>query len=552
MKVLFMRHGESKSQAKLVQNTDPDSWNGLTELGIEQVKNAAENNPIKIDAVYSSPYNRAILTAQTFLDVRGEKHNITIDERLREIDYGFHGGDTKKHPEMIEVAMKQIGGDYEVRFGRYGENKREIVTRFFGFLVDVFKSHNPDDVILAVSHGRAISIIDYEYATVNGVEKEHAGTKNAQIKEINLTVESVEKLVKYIEKLNSDEIKRRCGLIENSAPAADTLKPYLLDLARTRVDDLDVSYDVLELFVNGVYKSKMTPVTLNIDKMALVDKDVILITAIQDSADFIPHFIKHYAEIGVKNFVFIDNDSKDGSVDLIENLAIEYNVFVDIWYTNDKYNGRKLMGWRRRLMAYYGLNRWYLSVDSDELLVFGYENINTFIADLESKELLAAGAIMIDMYPKSTFADMDKIAPEDIIKEYRYFDICTYESFANRKYNRRVFGGPRQRIFEISPSLQKYPLIFAKEETIGINPHFWYPYDINAKTSFIAGLLHYKFLPGYRKKYANNAENGLYYNNSAEYKVYVEKIEQDPQASFYNPKVSKEYKDFNSIKSILD
>ena len=75
----------------------------------------------------------------------------------------------------------------------------------------------------------------------------------------------------------------------------------------------------------------MTPVTLNIDKMALGDKDVILITAIQDSADFILHFIKHYAEIGVKNFVFIDNDSKDGSVDLIENLAIEYNVFVDIW-----------------------------------------------------------------------------------------------------------------------------------------------------------------------------------------------------------------------------
>ncbi len=205
MKILFMRHGESKSQAKLVQNTDPDSWNGLTELGIEQVKNAAENTPIKIDAVYSSPYNRAILTAQTFLDTRGDKHDITIDERLREIDYGFHGGDTKKHPEMIAVAMKQIAGDYEVRFGRTGENKREIVTRFFGFLCDVFETHNPDDVILAVSHGRAISIIDYEYGTVNGIEKEHAGTKNAQIKEIELTAESVEKLVKHIEKLNADK-----------------------------------------------------------------------------------------------------------------------------------------------------------------------------------------------------------------------------------------------------------------------------------------------------------------------------------------------------------
>ena len=159
---------------------------------------------------------------------------------------------------------------------------------------------------------------------------------------------------------------------------------------------------------------------------------------------------------------------------------------------------------------------------------------------------------MIDMYPNLTFADMDNIAPEDIVKEYRYFDTGTYESFANRKYNRRVFGGPRQRMFEISPSLQKYPLIFATEETIGINPHFWHPYKINAQTAFIAGLLHYKFLPGYSKKYAENAENGLYYNNSAEYKVYVEKVGQNTQTSFYDPNVSQEYKGFDSLKSILD
>ena len=99
MKILFMRHGESKSQAKLVQNTDPDSWNGLTEVGTLQVKNAAENCQIKIDAVYSSPYNRAILTAQTFLEARGEKQNIAIDERLREIDYCFHVAIQKNTPK---------------------------------------------------------------------------------------------------------------------------------------------------------------------------------------------------------------------------------------------------------------------------------------------------------------------------------------------------------------------------------------------------------------------------------------------------------------------
>ena len=553
MKVLFMRHGESKSQAKLVKNTDPDSWNTLTEQGIEQVANTAKNTTLKINAVYSSPHARTVLTANTFIDVHKDKQNIIIDERLREIDYGFHGGDTKNHPEMIEVATKQIAGDYDVRFGRTGENKREIVTRFFCFLIDTFNSHKSDDIVLAVTHGRAISIVIHELAAINNTEAEHGGIKNAQIKEIDLTQETVDRLVKHVEYLNSYEIKRRCDLIEQVALDDDIVKPYLLDLARKKIDDIDVSYKVLELFVDGLYKSNLTHIFTTIQKDLLTNNDVILITAVNDSADFINHFIKHYIGIGVTKFVFIDNDSKDDSIKIIKKMALEHDIAVDIWYTQDKYNGRKLMGWRRRLMEYYGLNRWYLSVDSDELFVCNRENINDFIKDLEYKKMLAAGAIMIDMYPDSSFANMDNISPEEIITKYKYFDIGPYKTFKNRKYRYRVFGGPRGRLFDgISPSLQKFPLIFVKKDTIGINPHFWYPYHINSKTAFITGLLHYKFLPGYRKKYKDNAENGLYYNNSSEYKVYFTKTEQNLQGSFYDPAVSKEYTGFDSLKSILE
>ncbi len=552
MKVFFMRHGESKSQAKQISATDPDSLNGLTDTGFEQVRLAAQNAPEKIDAVYASPYNRTMLTAKTFLDTRNENTKIVIDERLREIDYGFHGSDDKKHPYMIEVATRQIAGDYEVRFGHTGENKREIITRFFSFLVDVFNNHNLDDVVLAVSHGRAISILNHEFGALNDIVTEHGGTKNASLKEIELNPERIEKIMSFMDNLNADEIKRRCDLINSAIPEYDSFKPHLLNLAHKYIDDIDVSYNILDMFVHGLYKSEFTHIITGIKKEELSELDVVLITAIKDSAPFLPFFIEHYVKIGITKFAFIDNNSTDNSVNIIQEFSSRKEISVDIWHTNDTYNGIKLMGWRNRLMKYYGLGHWYICVDSDELLVCEQNNIHDLITFLKSENVLAAGAVMIDLYPKASFKDMTKISNKDIINEYRFFDKCNYTYSANRKYKYRVFGGSRYRMFKITPSLQKFPVIFATPDLIGINPHFWHPYNVNNKAKFNTGLLHYKFLPNHHDEYAKNAEKGLYYNNSSEYKVYVAKIEETPDATFYDVDISKEYTGFDSIKPILE
>lgn len=103
---------------------------------------------------------------------------------------------------MIEVATKQIAGDYEIRFGRTGENKREIVTRFFNFMIDIFNKHDTDDTILAVTHGRAISIIEYEFCKINNIACELSGTKNAQIKEIILTDDRINKAEQHLQSIN--------------------------------------------------------------------------------------------------------------------------------------------------------------------------------------------------------------------------------------------------------------------------------------------------------------------------------------------------------------
>ena len=103
-----MRHGESKSQAKQIEKTAPDSINVLTDTGIDQVKKAASGFQDKIDAVYVSPYVRTQLTAQLFLKHLNLDIPIITDNRLREIDYGIFGIEDKKNPAMIHVAPEQI------------------------------------------------------------------------------------------------------------------------------------------------------------------------------------------------------------------------------------------------------------------------------------------------------------------------------------------------------------------------------------------------------------------------------------------------------------
>lgn len=203
MKILFLRHGESKRQAKQVAFDTPDTLNSLSDAGIEQVKAAACKFHENIDAVYASPYYRTQLTAQIFLREIGTDKPIITDARLREIDYGYHDGEIPKKAELTEVAIKQVSGDYDTRFGQTGENKREIVLRFFEFLIDVFNKHDHTDTILAVSHGRAISILYHEFCEINNMDSEHGGTQNAQIREFELTPERITNVIKRIKELST-------------------------------------------------------------------------------------------------------------------------------------------------------------------------------------------------------------------------------------------------------------------------------------------------------------------------------------------------------------
>ena len=139
MKIYLIRHGESLANLGLVSaDFSMDNQNTLSEKGKNQIQKIIpvfqDHNIVRI---FSSPMERAIDSAKILQSGLVNKPKIIIDNRLKEIDYGIFTDD-RDNPEMQNITKKQIAGDQEIRFGG-GENIREILERFLGFLVDTYK-----------------------------------------------------------------------------------------------------------------------------------------------------------------------------------------------------------------------------------------------------------------------------------------------------------------------------------------------------------------------------------------------------------------------------
>lgn len=201
MKVFFIRHGESMANAKKIKSSNFDHLNDLTADGIVQIQETSTKIPEKISCIYASPYKRTVASAKIFIENRSEKLKLQVDDRLREINYGEYQDDLG-NPEMDRITRKQVAGDYEIRFGK-GENKREIITRFFSFLLNAFEK-NANQNIVVFSHGRAISIIEYEFCMIRNIEKEHIHTGNGTIKKLDIDNSVVQVLKKHLQTLNKN------------------------------------------------------------------------------------------------------------------------------------------------------------------------------------------------------------------------------------------------------------------------------------------------------------------------------------------------------------
>ena len=287
-------------------------------------------------------------------------------------------------------------------------------------------------------------------------------------------------------------------------------------------------------------------------KDAEFDDTVILICLIKNDIFRLKKFIKHYKNLGVKNFVFIDNNSNDGTFEFLKDLD---NIYL--FSINEKYNTIRRQAWINKIISYFGFDKWYLIIDSDEFLVYNNnenKKIDELIDYYKNKNIKRARALMIDMYSDKEIFNCSM--ENEFMKEFSYFDTNSYTP-QKHKHFELVTGGMRERVFskyeKIKPFVIKYPLIYFERGDIQYNSHYSYPFYKNFGTEINMGLLHYKFLPGDLEKIKTVVKEKNYANGSKQYIGYLKAYEDNPKMKFVND-ASKRYNSSKDLKyiSILD
>jgi broad specificity phosphatase PhoE len=154
MRILFVRHGESEANVQKIFSNS--GWkHPLTESGQQSAAALATKLTSEgVTAIYTSPLQRAVQTAQAISQAVGVPYK--IEKALVEYDVGIY--EDRDHAsgaqEYDDIASRWIDGDLDCRMTG-GESCREIRNRVTPFIHQLIKdfADNPQATIVLVGHG---------------------------------------------------------------------------------------------------------------------------------------------------------------------------------------------------------------------------------------------------------------------------------------------------------------------------------------------------------------------------------------------------------------
>lgn len=161
MEIYFMRHGETDwNRKRLIQGST--AWTDLTDAGVHAAEAARDGllaAGIAFDRLYSSPYRRAMHTAQ----IVGAGLGLvpTEDARIREISFGPYEGTRYSEGAFKDDNIRACFMDppsYAARGG--GESFDEVAQRVSDFLFsELAPLEGHAARVLAVAHGGVLRTV---------------------------------------------------------------------------------------------------------------------------------------------------------------------------------------------------------------------------------------------------------------------------------------------------------------------------------------------------------------------------------------------------------
>lgn len=269
---------------------------------------------------------------------------------------------------------------------------------------------------------------------------------------------------------------------------------------------------------------------------------VVLFCVVKNEFPRIIKFLEYYRSLGVSTFVFLDNDSADGT---LQYLSEQPGVML--YRCKEMYSSIRRVVWLNYLLLLHGTDRWCIVVDSDEYVTYvGFEHhaINEVIAKAESNRFNRVLGCLVDMYPKGQLFNSSS---DKFISDYIYFDYMGYCG-RNTINGIKMNGGPRKRIFGCNICLTKYSLFYYSKNTFYSNSHHLIPPDLRHTSPIWFAIRHYKFVDSSDlEKIKIAIDNKNYFDESKEYSSYLNYINQHSSINFYNPEYSIKYIDSNSF-----
>ena len=269
-----------------------------------------------------------------------------------------------------------------------------------------------------------------------------------------------------------------------------------------------------------------TPLQVFSDRLILDDNECVptLIVVVKNELDRMKLFMEHYRRLGVRQFIIVDNDSTDGTR---EYLAKQPGTRV--YLVEEPFQTQKKQAWIEKVLAITGYNRWYIVVDSDELLDYvGSEthSIEELIKHQKKKGKIRLQGYMVDMYSEAPLFAL-QCSYEKIPQVFLLFD---KNSYAEEKPN-KISGGPRSRLFGLKMLLSKQSIFYFLPEMIYANSHYVYLPGSKSYEENVFVIKHYKFFESDRAVYEDHVKKGNYYNGSQKYKVIMSHINKAQEVS---------------------
>ncbi|WP_226779872.1 glycosyltransferase family 2 protein [Oceaniglobus trochenteri] len=277
------------------------------------------------------------------------------------------------------------------------------------------------------------------------------------------------------------------------------------------------------------------------DRTAQIEPgQILLFCTLRNEALRLPYFLDHHRALGVDHFLFVDNDSTDGTADLLVGQPD-----VSLWHSGDSYKASRFgMDWLGWLQLRHGHGHWCLTMDADEILVYPFHDstgLRGLTAWLDSRGWRGFRTLMIDLYPRGPLRDAAYRPGQDPTETIPWFDADNF-TFHPRPELQTLLarGGVRARYFfssapERAPTMNKTPLVkwdrrFSYlDSTHSLLPprmNRTYPEPGIARPT--GALLHTKFLNTIVAKSAEEKQRKEHFANSALYDDYYDGLIANP------------------------